>query len=107
MISIIDYGAGNLQSVEKALRHIGCDCQVTADPAALLASEAAVLPGVGSFGDAMDQLRDGIGYRAYAQKDPVVEYKIESGHMFDELIHFIREDTVRRIYHTEPLKRYR
>ena len=37
MISIIDYGAGNLQSVEKALRHIGCDCQVTADPAALLA----------------------------------------------------------------------
>lgn len=57
MISIIDYGAGNLQSVEKALRYIGCDCQVTADPAALLASEAAVLPGVGSFGDAMNQLR--------------------------------------------------
>ena len=57
MISIIDYGAGNLQSVEKALRHIGCDCQVTADPAALLASEAAVLPGVGAFGDAMNQLR--------------------------------------------------
>ena len=57
MISIIDYGAGNLQSVEKALRHIGCNCQVTADPAALLASEAAVLPGVGSFGDAMEQLR--------------------------------------------------
>ena len=57
MISIIDYGAGNLQSVEKALRHIGCDCQVTADPAALLAADAAVLPGVGSFGDAMDQLR--------------------------------------------------
>ncbi len=48
--------------------------------------------------DAMDQLRDGIGYRAYAQKDPVVEYKIESAHMFDELIHLIREDTVRRIY---------
>ena len=57
MISIIDYGAGNLQSVEKALRHIGCDCQVTADPGALLASQAAVLPGVGSFGDAMEQLR--------------------------------------------------
>ena len=57
MISIIDYGAGNLQSVEKALRHIGCDCQVIADPGALLASQAAVLPGVGSFGDAMEQLR--------------------------------------------------
>ena len=61
MISIIDYGAGNLQSVEKALRHIGCNCQVTADPAALLASEAAVLPGVGSFGDAMDSSGPGLG----------------------------------------------
>ena len=57
MTAIIDYGAGNLQSVEKALRHIGCDCQVTADPAALLASKAAVLPGVGAFGDAMRSLR--------------------------------------------------
>ena len=57
MTAIIDYGAGNLQSVEKALRHIGCDCQVTADPAALLASKAAVLPGVGAFGDAMKSLR--------------------------------------------------
>lgn len=58
MIAVIDYGAGNLQSVEKALRHIGCRaCQVTADPAVLLAAEAAVLPGVGAFGDAMAQLR--------------------------------------------------
>lgn len=57
MISIIDYGAGNLQSVEKALRYIGCDCRVTADPGELLTAQAAVLPGVGSFGDAMDQLR--------------------------------------------------
>lgn len=57
MTAIIDYGAGNLQSVEKALRHIGCDCQVTADPAALLTSKAAVLPGVGAFGDAMKSLR--------------------------------------------------
>ncbi len=57
MIAIIDYGAGNLQSVEKALRYIGCACQVTADPAALMAAEAAVLPGVGAFGDAMGNLR--------------------------------------------------
>ena len=48
--------------------------------------------------DAMDVLRDGIRFRAYAQKDPVVEYKIESGHMFEELNHLIREDTVRRVY---------
>ena len=57
MISIIDYGAGNLQSVEKALRYIGCQCQVTAGPETLLGSAGAVLPGVGSFGDAMEQLR--------------------------------------------------
>jgi len=57
MVAIIDYGAGNLQSVEKALRYIGCACQVTADPAALMAAQAAVLPGVGAFGDAMGNLR--------------------------------------------------
>lgn len=53
MTAIIDYGAGNLQSVEKALRHIGCDCTVTCDPSVLMAAEAAVLPGVGAFGEAM------------------------------------------------------
>ena len=48
--------------------------------------------------DAMDQLRDGIGYRAYSGKNPVTEYQIEAGHMFEELNHLIREDTVRRVY---------
>ena len=48
--------------------------------------------------DAMDQLRDGIGFRAYGGKNPVTEYQIEAGHMFEELNHFIREDTVRRMY---------
>lgn len=57
MISIIDYGAGNLQSVEKALRYLGCPCQITADPQKLMESHGAILPGVGSFGDAMEQLR--------------------------------------------------
>ena len=47
--------------------------------------------------DAMDQLRDGIGLRAYGQKDPVNEYKLESFDMFEEMVHLIREDTVRRI----------
>ena len=51
--------------------------------------------------DAMDQLRDGIGYRAYSGKNPVTEYQIESGHMFEELNHLIREDTVRRVYQTK------
>ena len=48
--------------------------------------------------DAMDQLRDGIGLRAYGQRDPVNEYKLESYDMFEEMVHLIREDTVRRLY---------
>ena len=51
--------------------------------------------------DAMDQLRDGIGFRAYSGKNPVTEYQIEATHMFDELNHLIREDTVRRVYQTK------
>ena len=47
--------------------------------------------------DAMDQLRDGIGYRAYSGKNPVTEYQIEAGHMFEELNFLIREDTVRAV----------
>ena len=46
----------------------------------------------------MDQLRDGIGFRAYSGKNPVTEYQIEAGHMFAELNHLIQEDTVRRLY---------
>lgn len=57
MIAIIDYGAGNLQSVEKALRHLGCDCQVLDSPAQLAQAQGAVLPGVGAFGEAMTGLR--------------------------------------------------
>ena len=51
--------------------------------------------------DAMDQLRDGIGFRAYSGKNPVTEYQIEATHMFEELNHLIREDTVRRVYQTK------
>lgn len=53
MIAVIDYGAGNLQSVVKAFRRIGCAVAVTADPEAFRRADAAVLPGVGAFGDAM------------------------------------------------------
>ena len=48
--------------------------------------------------DAMNELRQGIRLRAYAQADPVVAYKQESSHMFEEMIAAIREETVRRIY---------
>ncbi|MDD4688357.1 MAG: preprotein translocase subunit SecA [Eubacteriales bacterium] len=48
--------------------------------------------------DAMDQLRQGIGLRAYAQRDPVVEYKFESMDMFEAMVEAIKEDTVRILF---------
>ena len=75
MIAIIDYGAGNMQSVEKALRHLGCQCQITADPGELAAAQAAVLPGVGAFGDAMGQLR------ARGLEEPIRQF-VSSGKPF-------------------------
>ena len=57
MIALIDYGAGNLQSVIKAFHYIGCEVKVTADPKELQRADAAVLPGVGAFGDAMNSLQ--------------------------------------------------
>lgn len=56
MIAIIDYGAGNLQSVVKALNYIGCESFVTNDKEKILMADGAVMPGVGSFGDAMDSM---------------------------------------------------
>lgn len=58
MIALIDYGIGNLRSVEKALAAVGADVHMTADPGQILAAEKAVLPGVGAFGDGMDGLRE-------------------------------------------------
>ena len=57
MIAIIDYDAGNLKSVQKALAYIGQDSIVTRDRKALLCADKVILPGVGSFGDAMDNLK--------------------------------------------------
>ena len=51
--------------------------------------------------DAMDRLREGIGLRAYGHRDPVVEYKTEGYQMFEEMIHLIQEDTLRRLYFFE------
>lgn len=56
MIAIIDYGAGNILSVKKALDYIGCESEVTSDATRILEADGAILPGVGSFGDAMDNL---------------------------------------------------
>ena len=58
MIAIIDYGAGNLQSVKKALDYLGEPNLITAKSSEIEAADALVLPGVGSFGDAMQSLTD-------------------------------------------------
>ena len=57
MIAIIDYDAGNLKSVEKALQFLGQECVVTRDFHEIKKADKVILPGVGSFGDAMSQLR--------------------------------------------------
>jgi len=57
MISIIDYGMGNLRSVQKGFEKVGHEAVVTSDPARVAAAEKVVLPGVGAFEDAMTELR--------------------------------------------------
>ena len=56
MIGIIDYDAGNIKSVEKALHYLGEETVVSRDPQVLLNADKVILPGVGSFGDAMNNL---------------------------------------------------
>ena len=56
MIGIIDYDAGNIKSVEKALAYLGEETVVSRDPQVLLRADKVILPGVGSFGEAMENL---------------------------------------------------
>jgi len=56
MIALIDYGAGNIHSIEKALEYVGATVQVTNSPTIVAEAEAVVLPGVGSGGSAMVQI---------------------------------------------------
>lgn len=56
MIAIIDYDAGNMKSVEKALGHLGQEAVITRDRDVILGAEGVILPGVGAFGDAMGKL---------------------------------------------------
>lgn len=58
MIALIDYGIGNLRSVEKALGAVGADVRLTSDADQILAADKVVLPGVGAFGDGMAGLHD-------------------------------------------------
>ena len=75
MIQIIDYGMGNLRSVQKALERLGHAAAICTDPAELAQAGHVILPGVGAFRDAIAQLRDH-GFEA-----PIREH-IESGRPF-------------------------
>ena len=57
MIAVIDYGAGNLHSVKNALDYLGADSIVTDDKDIILSADKVILPGVGAFGDSMDNIR--------------------------------------------------
>jgi glutamine amidotransferase len=57
-ITLIDYGAGNLLSVQRALEHCGAEVVLTSDPDAVIAASRVVLPGVGAFANAMQALEE-------------------------------------------------
>jgi imidazole glycerol-phosphate synthase subunit HisH len=57
MIAVVDYGMGNLRSVQKALQRVGGSAEIVSSPGEVLAAEKVVLPGVGAFADAIDRLR--------------------------------------------------
>ncbi|MBR1507517.1 MAG: imidazole glycerol phosphate synthase subunit HisH [Eubacterium sp.] len=75
MIAIIDYDAGNIKSVEKALQFLGEEVVITRDKDVILSSERAVLPGVGSFRDAMDKINE------YELKTVITDF-VETGKPF-------------------------
>ena len=58
MVAIIDYGAGNLSSVKKALDYLGTESKITQDKSKILSASHVILPGVGSFGDAMNSMKE-------------------------------------------------
>ncbi len=57
-ICILDYGMGNLRSVEKALEHVGATATIASDPATIRAADGVILPGVGAFPKAMERVRE-------------------------------------------------
>ena len=57
MIAIIDYDAGNIKSVEKAMQLLGQEVIITRDRETIMNADKVILPGVGAFGDAMGKLR--------------------------------------------------
>ena len=75
MTAIIDYDAGNIMSVEKACAYLGEQAVITKDPEVLLAADHVILPGVGSFGDAMEKLRE-------RELDAAIRQIVDQGTLF-------------------------
>mgnify|MGYP000027171101 FL=1 len=75
MIAIIDYDAGNIKSVEKAMIHLGQDVCITRDKERILTADKVILPGVGAFGDAMGKIHQ------YGL-EPVIHEVVERGKPF-------------------------
>ena len=75
MIAIIDYDAGNIKSVEKALLYLGQEVKITSDAKEILSADKVILPGVGAFGDAMAKLKE-------RHLDDVIRKVVEKGTPF-------------------------
>ena len=75
MITIVDYQMGNLRSVQKGIERVGGSAQISSDPAEIASAEKLILPGVGAFGDAMNE----INRRGLA--DPIRDF-VETGRPF-------------------------
>src|SRR5215831_4472921 len=94
MIAIIDYGVGNLRSVEKAFQAVGVEALVSSDSAVLRSANKLVLPGVGAFGDAMNGLRkpgfDVLVKEAADAGKPIIGLCVGLQMMFDEGLEFGR-----------------
>lgn len=67
-IAVLDYGAGNLRSVQRALEHVGADVAITHDPIIAIEADALVVPGVGAFGACMKGLNSVQGGRIIGQR---------------------------------------
>jgi imidazole glycerol-phosphate synthase subunit HisH len=71
-VAILDYGMGNLRSVEKALERVGAEAEITADPARVESADGVILPGVGAFPKAMSRVHE-VGL------DELLASRIEAG----------------------------
>jgi len=88
VIAIVDYGMGNLRSVEKALQKVGAETLVTSDAEKITGAEGLVLPGVGAFKDCMMNLKE------YGLIDPIYQF-IQSGRPFCKGLDIIKGKVVR------------